>query len=115
MRPDDLKNCGWCHFAGCTLISGDDEGFIALTSTLTGMTTRLINDHKGAPIHCFDVAPVSVFGVTSTAKSVTETDIELILQSAFSFHMSLHVHRNQRSFFSNFILSIFYFYKYFLV
>lgn len=45
-------------FSASVLISGDEDGFIALTSTLTGMTIRVINDHKGAPIHNFDVSKV---------------------------------------------------------
>ncbi|KAF6029854.1 WDR90 [Bugula neritina] len=44
------------YSSAAILISGDDDGFIALTSTLTGMTIRIINDHKGAPIHNIDIS-----------------------------------------------------------
>ena len=54
-------------FAASVVISGDADGFIALTSALTGMTLRVINDHKGAPMDNFDIASVSYNTIVATA------------------------------------------------
>ena len=42
------------------IFSGGCDGLIAISSPTTGMTVRVITDHKGAPITCFDVAYASV-------------------------------------------------------
>ncbi|KAJ8318923.1 hypothetical protein KUTeg_004014 [Tegillarca granosa] len=40
---------------GRMIISGGSDGLIAISSPTTGMTVRVINDHKGAPITNLDV------------------------------------------------------------
>ncbi len=35
---------------GRVVISGGKDGLIAVSSPTTGMTVRMLNDHKGAPI-----------------------------------------------------------------
>ncbi|XP_072042911.1 WD repeat-containing protein 90-like [Amphiura filiformis] len=40
---------------GHVIISGGSDGLIAISSPTTGMTMRVINDHKGAPITDMDV------------------------------------------------------------
>ncbi|XP_069124737.1 WD repeat-containing protein 90-like isoform X4 [Argopecten irradians] len=40
---------------GRMIISGGSDGLIAVSSPTTGMTVRVINDHKGAPITNIDV------------------------------------------------------------
>ncbi|CAH1794798.1 unnamed protein product [Owenia fusiformis] len=40
---------------GRMLLSGDCDGLICISSPTTGMTVRIINDHKGAPITNIDV------------------------------------------------------------
>ncbi|XP_077979468.1 WD repeat-containing protein 90-like [Glandiceps talaboti] len=42
---------------GRVILSGGSNGLIAVSSPATGMTIRVINDHKGAPITSIDVAP----------------------------------------------------------
>ena len=37
------------------IISGGSDGLIAVSSPTTGMTVRVISDHKGAPIINIDV------------------------------------------------------------
>ena len=37
------------------IISGGSDGLIAVSSPTTGMTVRVITDHKGAPITNIDV------------------------------------------------------------
>ena len=37
-------------FAGRVIISGAEDGLLAISSPATGMTVRILNDHKGAPI-----------------------------------------------------------------
>ena len=37
------------------IISGGSDGLIAVSSPTTGMTVRVISDHKGAPITNIDV------------------------------------------------------------
>ena len=40
----------WRDFAGRVIISGAEDGLLAISSPATGMTVRMLNDHKGAPI-----------------------------------------------------------------
>lgn len=42
-------------FTGRMIISGGSDGLIAVSSPTTGMTVRVISDHKGAPITNIDV------------------------------------------------------------
>ncbi|KAK2180206.1 hypothetical protein NP493_453g01010 [Ridgeia piscesae] len=44
---------------GRMILSGSSDGLIAIGSATTGMTVRVINDHKGAPITCIDVSKLS--------------------------------------------------------
>lgn len=37
-------------FLGRVIVSGAEDGLIAISSPTTGMTVRILNDHKGAPI-----------------------------------------------------------------
>ena len=37
-------------FPGRVIISGAEDGLIAISSPTTGMTVRMLSDHKGAPI-----------------------------------------------------------------
>ena len=46
---------------GHVLISGASDGLVAISSPTTGMTMRVIHDHKGAPITDLQVAPLQVF------------------------------------------------------
>ena len=41
---------------GRMILSGGSDGLVAISSPTTGMTVRMISDHKGAPISCIDVA-----------------------------------------------------------
>ena len=43
------------------IISGGSDGLIAVSSPTTGMTVRVISDHKGAPITNIDVTNKQVF------------------------------------------------------
>lgn len=43
-------------FPGRMVITGGSEGLIAVSSPTTGMTVRVISDHKGAPITNIDVS-----------------------------------------------------------
>ena len=45
---------------GRMIISGGSDGLIAVSSPTTGMTVRVINDHKGAPITNIDVTDAGV-------------------------------------------------------
>ncbi|KAL8597433.1 hypothetical protein ACOMHN_050931 [Nucella lapillus] len=40
---------------GSMILSGDQDGLIAVSSPTSGMTVRVITDHRGAPITCIDV------------------------------------------------------------
>ena len=42
------------------ILSGGSDGLVAVSSPTTGMTVRMINDHQGAPITCFDVTLLQV-------------------------------------------------------
>ena len=42
------------------ILSGGSDGLVALSSPTTGMTVRVISDHKGAPITFIDCAPYQV-------------------------------------------------------
>ena len=42
-------------------MSGGEDGVVAISSPATGLTVRLIQDHKGAPITAMDLAPVKVW------------------------------------------------------
>ena len=42
------------------IISGGSDGLIAVSSPTTGMTVRVISDHKGAPITNIDVTNTQV-------------------------------------------------------
>lgn len=42
------------------IISGGSDGLIAVSSPTTGMTVRVISDHKGAPISNIDVTNTQV-------------------------------------------------------
>ncbi|XP_074646351.1 WD repeat-containing protein 90-like [Tubulanus polymorphus] len=44
-------------YDGRMIISGGCDGLVAISSAPTGITVRIINDHKGAPINCIDVTP----------------------------------------------------------
>ena len=41
-------------------MSGGVDGVVAISSPATGLTVRLIQDHKGAPITDMDIEKVSV-------------------------------------------------------
>lgn len=41
-------------------MSGGADGIVAISSPATGLTVRLIQDHKGAPITDMDIAPEKV-------------------------------------------------------
>ncbi|XP_067044850.1 WD repeat-containing protein 90-like isoform X1 [Acropora muricata] len=43
---------------GRVIISGGEDGLLAISSPSTGLTVRLLNDHKGAPITCIHVSSV---------------------------------------------------------
>ncbi|KAK7112108.1 WD repeat-containing protein 90-like isoform X2 [Littorina saxatilis] len=45
---------------GRMILSGGSDGLIAVSSTASGITVRVIRDHKGAPITNFDVPTVQV-------------------------------------------------------
>lgn len=45
----------YSSFTGRMIISGGSDGLIAVSSPTTGMTVRVISDHKGAPITNIDV------------------------------------------------------------
>ena len=47
------------------ILSGGSEGLVAISSPTTGMTVRVINEHKGAPIRSIDCAPYQVSTVAS--------------------------------------------------
>ena len=42
------------------VISGAKDGLLAISSPSTGLTVRVLNDHKGAPITCLHVSSVKV-------------------------------------------------------
>lgn len=44
-----------CCITGTMILSGGSDGLIAVSSPTTGMTVRVISDHKGAPITNIDV------------------------------------------------------------
>lgn len=48
------------NYAGRVIISGAEDGLLAISSPSTGLTVRLLNDHKGAPITCLHVSSVKV-------------------------------------------------------
>ena len=41
-------------------MSGGEDGVVAISSPATGLTVRLIQDHKGAPITAMEIAPLKV-------------------------------------------------------
>ncbi|XP_068672849.1 WD repeat-containing protein 90-like isoform X2 [Montipora foliosa] len=41
---------------GRVIISGSEDGLLAISSPSTGLTVRLLNDHRGAPITCIHVS-----------------------------------------------------------
>lgn len=43
---------------GRVIISGAEDGLLAISSPSTGLTVRLLNDHKGAPITCIHISSV---------------------------------------------------------
>ena len=45
---------------GLMILSGAEDGLIAVSSSSTGITIRVINDHQGAPINCIDVTVLLV-------------------------------------------------------
>ena len=45
---------------GTMILSGGCDGIIAVSSPKTGMTVRVISDHKGAPITNIDVPSIKV-------------------------------------------------------
>ena len=45
---------------GRVIISGAEDGLLAISSPSTGLTVRLLNDHKGASIACLHVSSVKV-------------------------------------------------------
>lgn len=47
-------------FLGRVFMSGGTDGVVAISSPATGLTVRLIQDHKGAPITDMDIAPEKV-------------------------------------------------------
>ena len=47
-------------FIGAMLLSGSSDGLIAVSSPMTGMTVRVITDHKGVAISNIDVTPTKV-------------------------------------------------------
>ena len=48
------------HFPGRMILSGDQEGLLAISSPTTGMTVRVISDHQGAPISSIHAALTQV-------------------------------------------------------
>jgi hypothetical protein len=59
------------------IISGGSDGLIAVSSPTTGMTVRVISDHKGAPITNLDVTnkQVKYFYSYKTAAQVFQTTL----------------------------------------
>lgn len=49
-----------CCLLGRMILSGGEDGLVAVSSPTTGMTVRVIGDHKGAPITCLDVTLIQV-------------------------------------------------------
>ena len=47
-------------YVGRVIISGAEDGLLAISSPSTGLTVRLLNDHKEAPITCIHVSSVKV-------------------------------------------------------
>ena len=45
---------------GRVFMSGGADGVVAISSPATGLTVRLIQDHKGAPITDMDIASEKV-------------------------------------------------------
>ncbi|RMX43573.1 hypothetical protein pdam_00010827, partial [Pocillopora damicornis] len=43
---------------GRVIISGAEDGLLAISSPSTGLTVRLLNDHKGAPITCIHISSI---------------------------------------------------------
>ncbi|PFX32008.1 WD repeat-containing protein 90 [Stylophora pistillata] len=43
---------------GRVIISGAEDGLLAISSPSTGLTVRLLNDHRGAPITCIHISSV---------------------------------------------------------
>ncbi|CAH3162897.1 unnamed protein product [Porites lobata] len=43
---------------GRVIISGAEDGLLAISSPSTGLTIRLMNDHRGAPITCLHVSSI---------------------------------------------------------
>ena len=65
------------------IISGGSDGLIAVSSPTTGMTVRVISDHKGAPITNIDVTnkQVSLEILTVLNLSPAEHGYVLLLQT----------------------------------
>ena len=49
-----------CLSVGRVFMSGGADGVVAISSPATGLTVRLIQDHKGAPITDMDIASEKV-------------------------------------------------------
>ena len=50
------------YISGSMILSGGSDGLIAVSSPTTGVTARVIGDHKGAPITNIDVTNKQVNG-----------------------------------------------------
>ena len=48
------------------IISGSGDGLVAVSSPTTGMTVRVISDHRGAPITGLDVTVLQVGSYSAT-------------------------------------------------
>ena len=49
-----------CAPPGRMILSGAADGLVAISSPTTGITVRVVSDHKGAPISCLDVTFLQV-------------------------------------------------------
>ena len=58
--PSENRTTKPVFVVGCMILSGGSDGLVALSSPTTGMTVRVISDHKGAPITSIDCAPYQV-------------------------------------------------------
>ena len=65
------------------ILSGGSDGLVAVSSPTTGMTVRVLNDHKGAPITCIDVTSLQVrafsflYKMSSFPKSMHLLDMKI--------------------------------------
>ena len=53
------------------ILSGGSDGLVAVSSPTTGMTVRVISDHKGAPITGIDVTFTPVSGTLGLYMNIT--------------------------------------------